>query len=81
MKARGADARGVAVIDDKTPDPELDAMARAGVRGIRLNLATGGAADPAAGRRRFERALERVKSRNWHVQIYTNLATIRRSGT
>ena len=26
MKARGADARGVAVIDDKTPDSELDAM-------------------------------------------------------
>ncbi len=76
MKARGADARGVAVIDDKTPESELDAMARAGVRGIRLNLATGGASDPAAGRQRFERALERVKSRNWHVQLYTNLATI-----
>jgi predicted TIM-barrel fold metal-dependent hydrolase len=76
MKARGADARGVAVIDDKTPESELDAMARAGVRGIRLNLATGGASDPAAGRSRFERAVERVKGRNWHVQLYTNLATI-----
>ncbi|HSU64068.1 MAG TPA: amidohydrolase family protein [Burkholderiales bacterium] len=76
MKARGADARGVAVIDDKTAESELDAMARAGVRGIRLNLATGGAADPATGRARFERAVERVKGRNWHVQLYTNLATI-----
>src|SRR5438552_14247608 len=76
MKARGADARGVAVIDDKTPESELDAMEKAGVRGIRLNLATGGAADPAAGRSRFERAVARVKSRNWHVQLYTNLATI-----
>jgi len=76
MKARGADARGVAVIDDKTPEAELDAMARAGVRGIRLNLATGGTSDPAAGRERFEKALERVKGRNWHVQMYTNLATI-----
>src|SRR5437870_2993661 len=76
MKARGADARGVAVIDDQTPESELDAMARAGVRGIRLNLATGGAADPATGRSRFERAVRRVKSRNWHVQMYTNLATI-----
>src|SRR5436309_1310376 len=38
MKARGADARGVAVIDDKTPESELDAMGRAGVRGIRLKL-------------------------------------------
>src|SRR2546423_7308528 len=76
MKARGADARGVAVIDDKTPESELDAMAQAGVRGIRLNLATGGAADPATGRSRFERAVGRVKRRKWHVQMYTNLATI-----
>src|SRR5882672_11347346 len=43
MKARGKDARGVAVIDDKTQDGELDAMQRAGIRGIRINLATGGA--------------------------------------
>src|SRR5438128_5145775 len=56
MKARGADARGIAVIDDKTPESDLDAMARAGIRGIRLNLATGGGNDPAAGRQRLERA-------------------------
>ncbi|HEY6820660.1 MAG TPA: amidohydrolase family protein [Burkholderiales bacterium] len=76
MKARGADARGVAVIDDKTPESELDAMGRAGVRGIRLNLATGGGNDPAAGRQRFEKAVERLKSRGWHIQMYTNLAVI-----
>ena len=76
MKARGADARGVAVIDDKTPDSQLDAMAQAGVRGIRLNLATGGINDPAVGRQRFTNAVERVKSRNWHVQMNTNLAMI-----
>src|SRR5205085_8619061 len=60
MKARGGDARGVAVIDDKTPEDDLDAMQRAGVRGIRLNLATGGGNDPSAGRDRLERAAERV---------------------
>src|SRR5207249_10164808 len=76
MKARGADARGVAVIDDSTPESELDAMARAGVRGIRLNLATGGAADPAVGRERLQTAIERVKNRNWHVQMNTNLAMV-----
>ena len=64
MAARGADARGVAVIDDKTPESELDAMGRAGVCGIRLNLATGGTSDPAVGRRRFQEAAERMKSRN-----------------
>jgi predicted TIM-barrel fold metal-dependent hydrolase len=76
MKARGNDARGVAVIDDKTPEGELDAMAKAGVRGIRLNLATGGTADPALGRQRFQAAVERVRRRNWHIQMYTNLATV-----
>ncbi|MDB5903135.1 MAG: hydrolase, partial [Betaproteobacteria bacterium] len=38
MQARGANARGVAVIDDKTSESDLDAMGKAGMRGIRLNL-------------------------------------------
>jgi predicted TIM-barrel fold metal-dependent hydrolase len=76
MKARGADARGVAVIDDKTSESELDAMGRAGVRGIRLNLATGGTNDPAVGRQQFQAAAERMKARNWHVQMNTSLAMI-----
>src|ERR1700756_5364261 len=46
MKARGNDARGVAVIDDKTLDSELDALGKAGIRGIRINLATSGVSDP-----------------------------------
>jgi predicted TIM-barrel fold metal-dependent hydrolase len=76
MKARGNDARGVAVIDDKTPDAALDAMGRAGIRGIRLNLATSGINDPMVGRARFTAALSRVTARNWHIQINTNLAMI-----
>jgi predicted TIM-barrel fold metal-dependent hydrolase len=76
MKARGNDARGVVVIDDKTPDGELDGMAKAGVRGIRLNLATGGTADPAVGRQRFQAAVERVRGRKWHIQMYTSLAMV-----
>jgi len=76
MQARGADARGVAVIDDQTPESALDAMDKAGVRGIRLNLATSGVTDPAAGRQRFQGAAERMQRRHWHVQINTNLAMI-----
>src|SRR4051795_1371719 len=76
MKARGASARGVAVIDDKTPESELDAMNQAGFRGIRLNLATGGVNDPSVGRPRFQAAVERVKGRNWHVQLFTSLSMI-----
>jgi predicted TIM-barrel fold metal-dependent hydrolase len=76
MKARGATARGVAVIDDKTPEGDLDAMNQAGIRGIRLNLATGGVNDPTVGRPRFQAAIERVKNRNWHVQLFTSLTMI-----
>jgi predicted TIM-barrel fold metal-dependent hydrolase len=41
MRARGADARGVAVIDEQTSQRDVDAMAAAGICGIRLNLSTG----------------------------------------
>jgi predicted TIM-barrel fold metal-dependent hydrolase len=76
MMARGATARGVAVIDDKTPETELDSMNKAGFRGVRINLATGGVADPNVGRPRFLAAVERVKNRNWHIQLYTGLPMI-----
>jgi predicted TIM-barrel fold metal-dependent hydrolase len=76
MKARGATARGVAVIDDKTPEADLDTMNQLGIRGIRLNLATGGVNDPSVGRPRFQAAVERVKNRNWHVQLFTSLSMI-----
>jgi predicted TIM-barrel fold metal-dependent hydrolase len=76
MKARGPTARGVAVIDDKTSEADLDTMGQAGIRGIRLNLATGGVNDPGVARPRFQAAVERVKARGWHIQIFTNLAMI-----
>src|SRR5436309_6569891 len=69
MKARGATARGVAVIDDKTAESDLDAMNQAGIRGIRLNLATGGTSDPNVGRARFQAAVDRMKTRGWHIQV------------
>ena len=76
IKTRGATARGVAVIDEKTPEGDLDSMAAAGIRGIRLNLAIGGQADLPVARQRFAAATGRIKSRNWHLQIYTSAALI-----
>jgi predicted TIM-barrel fold metal-dependent hydrolase len=76
MKARGATARGIAVIDDKTPESDLDAMAKAGVRGIRLNLQTTGAVEPAVGRQRFQAAVARLKSRGWHIQVYSGMVVV-----
>jgi predicted TIM-barrel fold metal-dependent hydrolase len=71
MRALGDRARGVAVIDDKTTDADLDAMGKAGIRGIRLNLATAGISDPSVARQRFENAVGRVRNRGWHIQINT----------
>src|SRR5215813_6704564 len=76
MKARGANARGVAVIDDKTSESDLDAMQKEGFRGIRLNLATGGINDPNVAKQRFQAAVDRMKARGWHVQLYTSLPLI-----
>src|SRR6202012_767322 len=73
IKFRGDTARGVAVIDDKTSESDLDAMGKAGIKGIRVNLATSGVNDPSIGRKRLEAAIDRVKGRGWHVQVYTNL--------
>jgi predicted TIM-barrel fold metal-dependent hydrolase len=73
IKFRGNTARGIAVIDDKTSESDLDAMGKAGIKGIRVNLATSGVNDPSIGRKRLEAAIDRVKGRGWHVQVYTNL--------
>ncbi len=73
IKFRGNSVRGVAVIDDKTSESDLDEMDKAGIRGIRVNLATSGVNDPSIGRKRLEGAIDRVKGRGWHVQVYTNI--------
>jgi predicted TIM-barrel fold metal-dependent hydrolase len=76
IKARGVTARGIAVIDDKTPDSDLDAMNRAGFRGIRINLSTVVHSDASLARRRFQASIDRVKSRNLHIQMYVSLAVL-----
>ncbi len=69
-------ARGVAVIGEKTTAAELDAMHRAGIRGIRLNLATAGIFDPQASGKRLEQAVQQIGGRPWHIQMYTTLGVI-----
>ncbi len=76
IKQLAPNARGIAVIDDQTSDSMLDQMNEAGIRGIRINLATAGQTDPELGRRRFEAAVARLGKRKWHVQMYTQLSVI-----
>ena len=76
MKQLGPGARGVAVIDEKTPDAALDQMYGQGMRAIRINLETAGQSDPELARQRFQAAIARVRNHKYHVQLYTRLSVI-----
>jgi len=76
IRQLGATARGVAVIDEATPDAALEDMHRGGIRGVRLNLATAGVTDPDVGRKRFNAMGSRMKGRPWHIQMNTELPMI-----
>jgi predicted TIM-barrel fold metal-dependent hydrolase len=69
-------ARGVAVIDDKTTAAVLKEMHQAGIRGVRVNLETGGETDPDVSRRNLAAAVKRVAPLGWHVQVYTRLSVV-----
>ncbi|HEY4296998.1 MAG TPA: amidohydrolase family protein [Paraburkholderia sp.] len=63
----GDDARGIAVIDERTPDDELQHLHAHGVRGIRFNLSR-----PAgAGIDLLDRLAARIAPLGWHVQVHT----------
>lgn len=76
LRTLGDRARGVAVIDDATTDAQLGDMHDAGVRGVRLNLETGGISDPAYAAARLRWASARVAPLGWHLQMFTNLAVL-----
>jgi predicted TIM-barrel fold metal-dependent hydrolase len=69
LQRLGRRARGVAVIDQ---DTSLIPMHGLGVRGVRINLQTGGERDPAAARRLIEQAARRVAPLGWHLQLWTD---------
>lgn len=76
LRARGKTARGIAVIDPKIPDADLDKMHAEGFRGVRLNLATAAPTDSTAARDRFSATVSRLKRLNWHLQIYVRSADV-----
>jgi predicted TIM-barrel fold metal-dependent hydrolase len=68
LRADPSRRRGVAMIDDATPDAALAEMHAAGVRGIRFNFiaALGGGPDLAT----VHRAADRVRGLGWHVVLH-----------
>jgi len=62
--------RGVAVVDDRVSDAELDAMDAAGVRGVRVNVLFGG----GVGFEFLQSLAARVAERGWHVQLLIDVS-------
>ena len=60
--------RGVAVIDDRTTEQDLERMHEAGVRGARSNFAGFLGMTPDDGL--FRRTVERIGRRGWHVIVH-----------
>lgn len=76
VKALGKRARAVGVVDANTTDAAMDEMARAGMRGIRVNLVQAGVSDPAAALPGLRVAMERARAHGLHLVINTNLGII-----
>jgi predicted TIM-barrel fold metal-dependent hydrolase len=66
--------RGVAIVDDGFTDKDFDTLDRGSVRGVRFNFVghLGGAPDMAV----FNRVIERIRGRGWHVVLHVDAPDI-----
>jgi predicted TIM-barrel fold metal-dependent hydrolase len=76
LKDMGPDGRGIAVLDEAAPQSQLDALAKAGVRGLRLNVKTHGDSDTGALRRRVAHWADRIGPLGWHIQVFADLPMV-----
>jgi len=65
---------GVAIVDDGFADKDYDKLHNGGVRGVRFNFVKhlGGAPDMGV----FNRVIERIKGRGWHVVLHLDAPDI-----
>ena len=68
--------RGIAVIDAQTTDDTLQHLQAGGVRGIRLNLVSTGAAGAEAAQQAIEEAARRALPLGWHLQLFMRVALL-----
>lgn len=76
MKRYGSGARGIAVLPSAVPWTTLENMERAGIRGVRINLGTAGITNLDEARHRLKSAIEQIRGRKWHVQVYAALPVV-----
>jgi predicted TIM-barrel fold metal-dependent hydrolase len=71
----GEAGRGVVALDPED-DADLDAMHAAGIRGVRINIASVGAADPEAADAALRATAARVAPLGWHVDLHAGLDVV-----
>jgi predicted TIM-barrel fold metal-dependent hydrolase len=76
MKHYGSGARGIVVLPSAIRSTTLDNMEHAGIRGVRINLGTAGDANLDDARHRLKSAIQQIRGRKWHVQVYAALPVI-----
>ena len=69
-------SRGVAVLAPETSAAELDALHAHGVRGLRVNIATGGGAPIDTIKAGIAAAARLCERHGWHVQVFVGADTI-----
>jgi predicted TIM-barrel fold metal-dependent hydrolase len=75
VRRLGDAGRGVVALDPNA-DIDLDTLHRAGVRGVRINLASVGASDPRAAEEALRATADRVAPHGWHVDLHAGLDVI-----
>lgn len=68
MAAFGANARGVLVVDETTPEAELERLTQLGTRGARFHMLPGGAVPWEI----MEEVAARILPFGWHIQLQLN---------
>jgi predicted TIM-barrel fold metal-dependent hydrolase len=71
LAAAGTRARGVAMVNERIDDAELQAMHVRGVRALRLDLFMRASLPTSELIAYIERSVRRTKAFGWHVQFYT----------
>jgi predicted TIM-barrel fold metal-dependent hydrolase len=76
LKTLGPRGRGVAVIHPLVASVDLQALADAGVRGVRLNYHSNPISSEDERWRLFEYTVERIAPLGWHVQVFADAQTL-----
>jgi 2-pyrone-4,6-dicarboxylate lactonase len=71
LDAAGTRARGVAMVNERISDAELEAMHVRGVRALRLDLFLRSGLPTSELIAYIERSVRRTRALGWHVQFYT----------